>query len=93
MATFKKSYNSNKSDTVLINGKIVTVDKLFRVQQAVAIKNEKIVCVGTYEQTNDLVRKNTQIFNLEGKTVLPGINDTHNHAKLFVNEMVTRKIT
>jgi predicted amidohydrolase YtcJ len=80
---FKKSYPSKKVDIALVNGKIATVDKNFSVQQAVAIKNDRIVSVGTNKQIENLVEENTRVIDLEGKTVLPGINDTHIHAALF----------
>ena len=64
-------------DLVLHNGKIVTVDDAFSIQQAVAVHDGRIVEVGG----NDLVStyEATRTIDLEGKTVLPGFNDTHIH--------------
>ena len=65
------------ADLVLHNGKIVTVDDAFSIQQAVAVRDGKIVEVGG----NDLVTRYdaSQTIDLEGKSVLPGFNDVHIH--------------
>ena len=65
------------ADLVLHNGKIVTVDDAFSIQQAVVVRDGLIVEVGG----NDLLSKYdaSQTIDLEGKTVLPGFNDTHIH--------------
>jgi hypothetical protein len=74
------------ADLVIYNGKVVTVDKSFSIAQAVAVKGDKIIAVGTDEEIKALVGKNTKVLNLEGKTMLPGINDTHVHSTLFGSE-------
>lgn len=65
------------ADLVLHNGKIVTVDDEFSIQQAVVVRDGRIVEVGG----NDLLSRYdaSQVIDLEGKTVLPGFNDTHTH--------------
>ncbi len=65
------------ADLVLHNGKIVTVDDAFSIQQAVAVRDGRIVEVGG----NDLLERYVaqQTIDLEGKTVLPGFNDSHIH--------------
>ncbi len=65
------------ADLVLHNGKIVTVDDAFSIQQAVAVRDGRIIEVGG----NDLVARYVaqETIDLEGKTVLPGFNDTHIH--------------
>jgi len=74
------------ADLVIYNGKVVTVDKSFSIAQAVAVKGDKIIAVGTDEEIEALVGKNTKVLNLMGKTMLPGINDTHVHSTLFGSE-------
>ena len=65
------------ADLVLHNGKIVTVDQAFSIQEAVAIRDGRIVEVGG----NDLAERYeaARTIDLEGKTVVPGFNDTHIH--------------
>ena len=69
------------ADLILRNGKIVTVDRTFTIQQAVAIKSQKIVAVGSDPAVLKAERgPGTQVIDLNGKTVLPGLVDAHVHA-------------
>jgi predicted amidohydrolase YtcJ len=76
----KITFDLLSADLVIINGKIVTVDKRFSIAQAVAIKDGKVIAVGKDEDIKELAGKNTKVLNLKGKAVLPGINDSHIHA-------------
>jgi hypothetical protein len=71
------------ADLIIVNGKIITVDSKFSIAQAVAIKGDRIVAVGTNEEVKTLTGKKTTILDLKEKTVLPGINDAHTHAALY----------
>jgi predicted amidohydrolase YtcJ len=68
------------ADLILINGKVLTVDKAFSVAEAVAVKGGRIVAVG---KTADIVAREkgpqTQVIDLKGRTVFPGLIDSHNH--------------
>lgn len=64
---------------LLINGKIITVDKNFSIAEAVAIKGGKISDVGTSRQIGRLACRNTKVIDLKGKTVIPGLIDAHLH--------------
>ena len=72
-----------KADLLLVNGKVITVDSRFSIQQAIAVKNGWIVAVGTDDEIKGLKGSNTQIIDLKGRPLLPGTNDTHTHAVLF----------
>ena len=67
------------ADTLLINGKIVTVDDRFTIQQAVAIRGERIVAVGRNEEVRKLAGGNTKVIDVNGRTVIPGLIDGHSH--------------
>src|SRR3954447_24236172 len=67
------------ADTVLINGKIVTVDQQFSFAQAIAIRAGKFLAVGSNMQIEALSGPNTVRIDLSGRTVLPGLMDTHAH--------------
>jgi predicted amidohydrolase YtcJ len=67
------------ADMILINGKIVTVDKKFTIAEAVAVSKDKIVAVGTNQQIRKFSGNNTKIIDLKGKTVIPGLIDSHLH--------------
>lgn len=71
------------ADLVITNGKVITVDDNFSIAQAVAVKEGKIVAVGTNEDVAPLVGKDTQVLDIKGKSMLPGINESHIHAALF----------
>lgn len=66
-------------EIVLINGKVVTVDKDFSIVEAVAIKGNKIVGVGSNEEIKAIIGPKTEVIDLEGKTVTPGFIDGHAH--------------
>ena len=51
--------------------------------EAVAIKKDRIVKVGTNKEINSLIGKDTKVINLEGKTVVPGLVDSHIHVADF----------
>jgi predicted amidohydrolase YtcJ len=62
------------------SGKILTVDAQFRTVQAMAIRDGRIVGVGTNEEIAKLAGPGTQRIDLGGKTVMPGLIDSHVHA-------------
>ena len=67
------------ADTVYHNGKILTVDERFSVAQALAVRDGKIMAVGTNAEILNLAGPKTQRLDLKGKTVIPGFIDTHSH--------------
>ena len=64
---------------ILHNGKVVTVDREFSIAEAVAIRGDRITAVGRNGEVRSLAASNTRLVDLEGKTVLPGLIDTHTH--------------
>jgi predicted amidohydrolase YtcJ len=71
------------ADIVLIDGEVHTVDNFSSVTQAIAISGNKILATGTTEDILKLRGKSTQVIELNGRSVLPGINDSHAHACAF----------
>ena len=67
------------ADLLLINGKIVTVDEKFTTQEAVAVKDGKVLAVGSTKEMKKLKGDATEVIDLAGKTVLPGLYDSHLH--------------
>jgi predicted amidohydrolase YtcJ len=70
---------AQSADTILFNGKILTVDKDFSVQQAVAIGNGRIVATGTSAAMKKLGGDKAKLVDLGGRTVIPGLTDGHIH--------------
>ncbi len=66
-------------DQILFNGKIVTLDASSNVSTAVAIKDGRIVAVGSDTDLLLTAGTNTEQFDFKGKMVIPGIFDSHNH--------------
>ena len=67
------------ADLILKNGKIITVDEKFSIAEAVAVKDGKIQVVGTTAEVKTLKGEATKVIDLEGKTVMPGLIDSHLH--------------
>ena len=67
------------ADVVLTNGKIITVDDRFSITQAVAVRGDRIVAVGTNQDIARLAGPNTRRIDLGGKSVVPGMIDNHAH--------------
>lgn len=67
------------ADTILVNGKIVTVDDFFSIAQALAIKGQRILDVGSDAAIRRLAGPGTKVIDLGGKTVIPGLIDNHAH--------------
>ena len=67
------------ADLALINGKIITVDENFSIVEAVSIKNGRIQHVGSTEEVKALTGPETKVVDLKGKTLMPGLYDSHIH--------------
>ncbi|HTE16498.1 MAG TPA: amidohydrolase [Burkholderiales bacterium] len=66
-------------DTILVNGKIVTVDDRFSIVQALAIRNQRVVATGSNVDIRKLADVNTKVIDVNGRTVIPGLIDNHSH--------------
>ena len=73
------------ADTILVNGKVVSMDDASRstsvgsIYQAIAVKGDKIMKLGTSAQVRALAGPETVILDLRGKTLIPGIIEPHSH--------------
>jgi predicted amidohydrolase YtcJ len=68
------------SDTVLINGKIITVDERFSIHEALAIRDGRILALGSTSEIRKTVGPATRVIDLQGRSVIPGLIDSHMHA-------------
>ena len=64
---------------ILLNGRIATQDDRLSFAQAVAIQDGRFAAVGSNEQIMALRAAKTEVIDLGGKTVIPGLNDSHMH--------------
>jgi predicted amidohydrolase YtcJ len=67
------------ADLIITNGKVATMVKEGSFAQAVAMKDGKIEAVGSNAQILKLKQANTQVIDAGGRTVIPGLNDSHLH--------------
>jgi predicted amidohydrolase YtcJ len=68
------------ADLVLTNGNIVTMDKDFPRAEALAVKGDTVVAVGSEREIKKYIdKKETKVIDLQGKLALPGFNDSHVH--------------
>ena len=67
---------------IFVNGTIITVDKNMTQAEAVAVKDGKIIVVGTKKEVLKHKTGNTQVIDLKGKTLMPGFVETHSHPLL-----------
>src|SRR5437868_5756673 len=70
---------SRPADLVFTGGRVHTVDARDRIAEAVAVRSGRIARVGTDSEITSLVGKGTRIVALQGRSVVPGINDSHLH--------------
>src|SRR5262245_25612216 len=70
---------AEEADLILHHGKVVTVDKKFSVHQALAVKDGRILRVGSDEEVLKAKGPRTEVIDLAGRTVLPGLIDSHVH--------------
>jgi predicted amidohydrolase YtcJ len=67
------------ADTLFINGKVVTVDQQFSTQEAIAVRDGRILAVGKTADIRKLAGPSSRIIDLQGRTVIPGLIDSHLH--------------
>ena len=65
---------------MLLDGKIVTVDADNSLREALAIRDGKILALGSTAETRRLAGPATRVVELGGRTVIPGLIDSHLHA-------------
>lgn len=70
---------SQQADQIFINGNIITIQSNGSRAEALAIKGNKIIGVGTNKKVLTLKSLITKIIDLKGKTIVPGFNDAHLH--------------
>ena len=68
-------------DLVFHNARIITMDEDNPAADALAISDEKIVAVGLFQELQNFIGPDTKVYDLNGRTIIPGINETHIHVR------------
>jgi predicted amidohydrolase YtcJ len=79
-AGFASPTRAQDADTVLLNGKIVTLDSAAPLAEALAVRDGRIIAVGRSADIRALAGVSTRVVDLAGRTVIPGLIDSHMHA-------------
>jgi len=79
LTTFSCTRNK-KADLVIINGKVLTINKDNPTVEAIAVKGETIIAIGTTSTISNYIEKGTTVvIDAKGRLVIPGFNDAHVH--------------
>ena len=69
----------DKATLVFINGNIATMEDSKPYAEAVAVRNDKIIAVGSTDEINKYIGDSTNVINLNGRFLMPGFNESHAH--------------
>lgn len=73
------SKNSESADLIITNAKVAVMDNAKTITEAIAVKDGKVLKTGTSEDILHLKGENTQTIDANGRTIIPGLNDSHLH--------------
>jgi predicted amidohydrolase YtcJ len=77
---FNAAFAQNaKADIIIVNARVATLDDKNPNAEAIAIGGNKILMAGTNQKVTKLKNRNTKIIDARGKTVIPGLFDSHLH--------------
>jgi predicted amidohydrolase YtcJ len=80
-ATHAQQADLSSPDLVLINGNVLTMDGRSSVVEALAVLDGKILATGSNASVKSIISTRTRVLDLAGRTVVPGLIDTHAHFK------------
>jgi predicted amidohydrolase YtcJ len=78
-APYAAAFAQAPADVVVTSGKVLTVDAEFSIAEAIAIDGGRIVAVGTNDDVRRYIGPATEVVDVAGATVIPGLIDNHFH--------------
>ena len=79
LACTQNNKQTETADMVVTNAKVAVMDADRTIAEAIAVKDGKVLATGTADEINALVGDSTQVINAHGRTLIPGLNDSHLH--------------
>ncbi len=67
------------ADLIFRNGKVITLDTMNSIAEALAIKDGRILATGTDEEISQYAGERTEVKDLRGRAMTPGLISTHDH--------------
>lgn len=74
------------ADLILVNANIRTMDSSVRRAEALAVRDGRIIAIGSTPDIRKLANDNTQVIDAGGRLVIPGFNDAHVHFTAIGNQ-------
>ncbi len=81
------------ADLVLLGGKVATVDEDFSIHEAVAVRGDKIIFVGSNKDVEKYILPSTNVIDCSAKLVLPGLIDAHAHIHSLGDDLTYLNVT
>ena len=72
--------DGERADLIVVGGAVLTVDADFTVAEALAVRDGRVLVVGSDADVRALVGPSTRVVDVQGKTVVPGLADNHLHS-------------
>ncbi|MCB1857362.1 MAG: hypothetical protein KDI63_03785, partial [Gammaproteobacteria bacterium] len=97
-ASFAKTRNDDaaipgKDVVLVVNADIVTMDPGKPSAEAMAVSGGRILAVGTESEVRKTIGDYTKFYNLEGRTIVPGFIETHDHLYMSSSQYVVTDVT
>lgn len=73
-------------DLIVVNGSIHTMDNSLSQVQAMAIRDHRLLALGTNDEIRQLAGPRTEVLDVKGRTVTPGLIDSHTHPHVWAVE-------
>ena len=71
------------ANLVFINGEVITSDRQNSIVESIAVKDNRIIGLGSNLEMNKFIGEKTEVIDLAGKSLLPGFIDAHTHLVLY----------
>lgn len=85
--------SANFATTLLVNGKFITMEDDMPFAEALAIRDNRILYIGTDNEARKLASLDTEVIDLRGKTAIPGLIESHTHPTYYAQQLSGLKLS